>query len=273
MTMTATATGTTAMTSSRIRLGVAALTALVLFVQVPAASAQPVSFRDTFRIGSGSGLLCTAQTMVSGPALTDMFDRGYTIVCRDAAAPVGQIYALRTRDGDPLARLAALRAGRVTCEPAVATEIENVGAVETWSCRLDNGEVPWRVYARRAANVVYVAEGLGGYDSALQLGLRSVVADREVEGELSIATTGAGDPSAFARAQAGALHPQRALAEAYRRNNSGNYAESAEFFGQLTTRDDSPAGRAEALANEGVQKSNLGRYGEADALFGRAEAL
>ena len=130
----------------------------------------------------------------------------------------------------------------------------------------------WRIM-RRGANVVYVAEGLDGYDSALQLGLRSVVVDREVEGELAIATTGAGDPAAFARAQAGALDPRRALAEAYRRNNAGNYAESAEFFAQLTTRDDSPAGRAEALANEGVQKSNLGRNGEADLLFDRAEAL
>jgi hypothetical protein len=47
------------------RLGLAATAALGLLVQVPAAIAQPLSFRDTFRIGSGSGLLCTAQTMVS----------------------------------------------------------------------------------------------------------------------------------------------------------------------------------------------------------------
>jgi hypothetical protein len=173
--------------------------------------------------------------MVSGPALTDMFDRGYTIVCRDAAAPGGPDLCPAHPRWDPLARLAALRAERVACEPAAATDVESIGAVETWSCRLNAGDVPWRVYARRGSNVVYVAEGLGGYDSALQLGLRSVVADREVEGELSIATTGAGDPSAFARAQAGALDPQRALAEAYRRNNAGNYAESAEFFAQLTS--------------------------------------
>ena len=69
-----------------------------------------------------------------------------------------------------------------------------------------------------------------GYDSALQLGLRSLVADEAVKGEISIATTGVGDPAAFARVQAGTLAPDKALEEAYRRNNSGSYAEAAEFF-------------------------------------------
>ena len=116
------------------RLGFAATAALGLFFQVPAAIAQPLSFRDTFRIGSGSGLLCTAQTMVSGPALTDMFDRGYTIVCRDAAAPVADLCPAH-RDGDRSPPGAA-RTDRVACRAAAATEIENIGAVETWSCRL-----------------------------------------------------------------------------------------------------------------------------------------
>src|SRR5688572_29089125 len=272
--MTAIATRTTSMGDKvLLRLGAAAAAAVGLLLQATPAAAQPIAYRDSFRIGSGSGVLCTAQTMVSDRALADMFDRGYAIICRDAAVPVGQVYALRDRGGDPAQRLAALRADRVACDAAGPAEIEGLGAVETWSCRLAAGDVGYRVYVEREGNTVYVAEGLGGYDSALQLALRSVVADREVEGEVSVATTGAGDPAAFARAQAGSLDPQRALAEAYRRNNAGSYAEAAEFFAQLTTRDDSPAGRAEALVNEALQKSNLGRYAEADTLFARAEAL
>lgn len=254
------------------RLVLAALAAAGLLWPA-AAPSQPVSYRDSFRVGSGTGLLCSAQAMVADRALSDMFDRGYSVICRDAAVPVGQVYALRTRGGDPVARLAALRADRVTCESAAPGEIEGLGSVENLSCRLAAADVAYRVHIRRAGNIVYVAEGLAGYDSALQLALRSVVADREVPGEISVATTGAGDPAAFARALAGALDPQRALAEAYRRNNAGSYAESAEFFAQLTTRDESSASRAEALVNEGLQKSNLGRYAEAEALFGRAEAL
>ena len=124
-----------------------------------------------------------------------------------------------------------------------------------------------------ARGTVYVAEGLAGYDSALRLGLRSLVADREVEGEVSIATTGAGDPAAFARVQAGTLDAQRALAEAYRRNNAGSYAEASEFFAALSQRDTGPGGQAEALVNEALQKSNLGRYAEADAMFARAAEM
>ena len=111
---------------------------------------------------------------------------------------------------------------------------------------------------------------MAGYDSAIQLGLRSLVADAPVKGEISIATTGAGDPASFARVQAGTLDPAQALAEAYRRNNSGSYAEAAEFFAAVSKSDDAPLGRAEALANEALQKSNLGRYAEADSLFAKA---
>src|ERR671919_4722 len=118
MTMTAIATRTITMGDRARSVGFAAAAAAAsLFLQPASATAQPVSYRDSFRVGSGSGLLCTAQAMVADRALTDMFDRGYSIICRDAAVPVGQVYALRTRGGDPLQRLAGLRADRAVCEP------------------------------------------------------------------------------------------------------------------------------------------------------------
>jgi len=180
---------------------------------------------------------------------------------------------LRARGGDPAARLAAIRGARVTCRAGDPTEIEGLGRVETLTCRLNAAEVAYNVYLKRARGALYVAEGLGGYDSALRLALRSLIADREVEGQVAIATTGAGDPAAFARVQAGTLDPQRALAEAYRRNNAGNYAESYEYFDVLTQRDSSAVNQAEVLVNEALQKSNLGRYAEADSLFARAAEL
>jgi CHAT domain-containing protein len=247
------------------------LAALAASGLAAAAPGQGLSVRQSFRIGSGAATLCTAQSQLRDAAFADMFDRGYQVVCRDAAVPVGQLYVLRGRD--PAARLSALRGERVTCQPGPATEIEGIGAVDTLACRLNSADVAYRVYSRRIGDRVYVAEGLGGYDSALRLGLRSLVADREVAGEVEIATTGAGDPAAFARVQAGTLDPQRALAEAYRRNNAGSYAEASEYFSSLTQRDTGPGGQAEALVNEALQKSNLGRYGEADSLFSRAEEM
>ena len=247
--------------------------ALLAAAAAPASAARSLSVRDNFRIGSGGSVLCSAESQTNGPALIDMFDRGYSMLCRDAAAPVGQLFVLRARGGDPVARLAAIRNERVACAAAPATEIEGVGRVETLDCRLNSGDVTYRVYLHRARGAVYVAEGLGGYDSALRLALRSLVADREVPGEVSIATTGAGDPAAFARAQAGTLDPQRALAEAYRRNNAGSYAESSEYFAELTQRGDGSINRAEALVNEALQKSNLGRYAEAETLFSQAMGM
>lgn len=238
-----------------------------------AAALQQVSLMDSFRIGTGGSAICTAQSMASGAALTDMFDRGWSIVCRDAAVPVGQLYALRTRAGDPLARLAELRAQHATCGNVESQTIEGLGSVSALSCTLDETDVGYRVYWKPEGGVLYVAEGFAGYDSALRIGLRSVVEDRPVEGEVSVATTGAGDPAAFARVQAGSLDPQRALAEAYRRNNAGSFAESAEFFATLSEADGDDSGQAEALLNEALQRSNLGDYGEAEALFARAEGL
>lgn len=251
------------------RLALAAALALV-----PAAgSAQSLSAQDSFRIGSGSSVLCTAESSATDRAFIDMFDRGYSIVCRDAATSVGQIYALRVRGGDPVARLAELRAGRVTCDAASPGQIEGLGTVEGATCRLTEADVGYRVYVYRAGDTVYVAEGLAGYDGAIQLALRSVIADRVIPGEVQIAVTGAGDPVAFARVQAGALDRRRALAEAYRRNNAGNFAESAEYFAVLTEGQSEAAARTEALVNEALQRSNLGRYAEADALFTQASAL
>jgi len=229
-----------------IRAGAIALSFAVASLQ-PAA-AQPISLQENFRIGTGSSLLCTGQWLLTDPAIATMFDRAYSIVCRDAAVPVGKVFALRA-SGDPDQKLASLRAERVGCEPAADVEVEELGQVRTLSCQSSDSELAYNVYMKTRGDTLYVAEGFAGYDSALRLALRSVVADRVVDGEVSVATTGMGDPAAFARVQAGSLDPQRALAEAYRRNNAGAYAEAAEFFGALTSREGADQNRAEAIAN------------------------
>src|SRR5215210_5783873 len=233
------------------------------------APAAPLSVRDSFRIGSGGTSFCSAQSVATDKALTDMFDTGYSITCRDAALPVGKMYKLRDAAGGA-ARLAGVRASDVTCSAPQSADIHGLGRVEAIDCKLKDADVGYRVYQLRKGKLLYAAEGLAGYDSALQLGLRSLIADQPVKGEISIATTGVGDASAFARVQAGTLDPAKALAEAYRRNNAGSYAEAAEFFAAVSTSGDAPLSRAEGLANEALQKSNLGRYAEADSLFARA---
>jgi CHAT domain-containing protein len=237
------------------------------------AAAVPLSVRDSFRIGNSGSVFCKVESLGADKTLSGMFDRGYNVVCRDAVASVGRIYALRADGSDPAQRLATARAETVQCEAPRRDSIEGLRA-DVSDCRLKGVDVTYRVYQLRKGNTLYAAEGLAGYDSALRLALRSVVADRNIPGEVSIATTGVGDPAAFARVQAGALDASRALAEAYRRNNVGSYAESAEFFAAVRQGETGGAvARAEGMVNEAIQKSNIGQYEEADSLFARAAPL
>ncbi len=250
--------------------GVAAALAAAFTTAMPV-QAQSLKLADSFRIGS-AGVLCTAQSRVADPGLTTMFDRGYRIVCRDAATPVGKLYALRAGAGDRTAALVGKRADDVQCEAPVAGDIKELPAARLAHCT--QAGLAWSVYTLAIGNTLYAAEGLTGYASALRLGLRALVADRVISGDVEVAATQAGDPAAFARIQAGSLDPAQALSEGYVRNNAGSYAEASEFFDLLVERN--RQGRpgftrsAEYLANQALQQSNLGRFPEADALFSRA---
>jgi CHAT domain-containing protein/tetratricopeptide (TPR) repeat protein len=238
---------------------------------------QKPSFQDSFRLGNTNGALCRMQSQSADPAAKGMFDRAWAIVCRDAARPVGHVYALRDAD-DATSRVEP----DATCEPQASTvTIADLGPVSVTQCRLREANVGYKVYHARVGRITYIAHGLAGYDSALELGLRTVFTDRFVDGEIRVATTGLADPVAFARVQAGTLDPAQTLAEGYRRNNAGNYAEAAEFFDTLQNRldaedavRDTAPGREqrmhEYIVNQALQKSNLGEFAEADALFAAA---
>ena len=249
---------------------VAALAAAGLAAAASSWAGTPLSVRDSWRIGSSGTSFCSAQSLTVDKALTGMFDAGYAITCRDAALPVGKLYKIRAGAGAE-ERLAADRAERALCQPAHRGGITGIGPVDVIDCKLKDAEVEYRAYEVRRGNLIYASQGLGGYDSALVLGLKSLLVDQPVKGEISIATTGLGDPAAFARVQAGTLAPDKALEEAYRRNNAGSYAEAAEFFAAASSgSSEAPVSRGEALVNEALQKSNLGRFAEADALFSKA---
>ena len=264
------------MRSSVILAAVSSL-ALAGVAQPAQAQFQRPSLADSFRLGSGGGVLCQVQTRTRDAAIAGIFDRAWAIVCRDAARPIGKLYALRGPDA--LARLAELRRAETDCAGALSTSeaVEDLGSVRTEQCRISGVAVGYKVFALTKGNITWVAEGLSGYDSALKLGLRTIIADRAVPGQVTVATTSIEDPVAFARVQAGTLEADQALAEGYRRNNSGNYAEAAEFFDTLQQRTDAvskdPERVGEYLVNRALQKSNLGEFAEADALFAEAQKI
>ena len=244
-------------------------------VIAPLAMAQSLkpSLMDSFRVGTGGGASCQAQSKSRDPAIAGIFDRAWTLVCRDAAQPVGQIFALRGESASLDDRIAKAR-GEI-CDAWSPAAIEGLAGVRQARC---SGGVT--AYRTTAGKVTYHAQGLNAYDSALRLGLRIAVADKLLPGKLDIASTGSADTTAFARAQAAALDPQTVLAEGYRRNNSGNFVEAAQFFDSLqqqadaataATAKETPAQRAQRLneyaVNRALQLSNLGQFEQADALF------
>ncbi|WP_293969642.1 CHAT domain-containing protein [Sphingomonas sp.] len=256
--------------------GIAPIAAGLCSAASIAAAPAPIirpSVADSFRLGSGGSSLCRVQSLAASPVSRGMFDHSYAIACRDAATPVGEIHVIRpAAKEDPLARLSA-----GTCEAPTQQALENAGTATAFTCEGSRAGVPLRRYVIRRRGTVYVAQGLAGYDSALALALRSIVADRVLPGEVSVAVTEAGDAAAFARVQAGSLDLDQALAEGYRRNNGGNYAEAAEFFDTLLQRRFSAADPnrryGEYMVNRALQKSNLGEFAEADALFAEARRI
>lgn len=252
------------------------IVAAALIASPLSAQDRPPSLSDSFALGGDSGVLCQVESKGRDPAVGTMFDRAWVVICRDAARPVGKFYSLRGTAQSVMQRLAPLRAKEADCggtpQPAIVEGLANVSRTD---CRLKDADVGYHVYELRRGNTVWIAEGLAGYDDALKLGLRTLIADRVIPGKIEVATTSVNDPVAFARVQAGALDADRALAEGYRRNNAGDYAEAAEFFGTLQERATGSADdrTGEYLINEALQKSNLGAFAEADQLFAEADRI
>ncbi|MET0137603.1 MAG: CHAT domain-containing protein, partial [Sphingobium sp.] len=246
------------------------LAPLGMLVLPTMASAQPLSVRNSFRVGS-SGVLCSAQIAPADKRLSGLFDRAYRLTCRDAAGAVGSVIAVR-HDVDPASAAAvASTSSGATCGAAESMTIEGIGRVDSLLCRDDKASIDYRRYSLRRGETRYVAEGLAGYDPVLRLALASIVTDRVQPGNVSVASTEVADAAAFARVQAGSLDAEGARAEAYYRNNDARFGESAEFFELLADRTGDKALKAELVANAGLQQSNLGNFSSARALFLRAE--
>ncbi|WP_310498322.1 CHAT domain-containing protein [Sandarakinorhabdus sp.] len=253
------------------RAGFAVLVAAALALPGPGAAAPAVpslKLADSFRIGN-AGVLCTAQSRVADAALNSLFDRAYAIVCRDAAAPVGRLYAFRSGKGS-FGGDAVVRLG--SCGTPGPADIADLPQARLARCEKDG--LSRSVYTLTAGRTLFVADGLSGYGAALRIGLQSLARDRATAGIVDVAATEAGDPAAFARVQAGSLDPAQALAEGYLRNNAASFAESSEFFDLLVerSRQGTPGftRSAEYLGNQGLQQSNLGSFAEADRLFAQA---
>jgi CHAT domain-containing protein/tetratricopeptide (TPR) repeat protein len=223
------------------------------------------TLRDSFSIGDQGGSLCEVQATVRDSVIKGMFDRAWLIVCRDASQPVGYVRMLRATADQARARVDQGRAGTIVC-----------GA--DGACAVRDSNVAWTTRVEADGDTAYAAEGFAAYGDALNLALESIRQRKVVSGQIKVATTSVGGNDGFARTLAGTIDVDKALAEGYRRNHSGDYAEAAEFFEALSRRATEEQAAAdldptEFTLNRALQRSNLGEFAEAERLFAEVEAI
>ncbi|SEH19043.1 CHAT domain-containing protein [Sphingopyxis sp. YR583] len=241
--------------------------ALLAFAAPGTALAQgsDPTLRDSFSIGEQGGSLCEVQATVRDNVIKGMFDRAWTIVCRDASQPVGTVRELRATSADARARIEQARSGTIICTAADA-------------CTIKGSNIAWQTRIETKGNMTYSVEGFDAYSDALNLALESIRQHRVMPGVIKVATTSVGGNDGFARTIAGTIDVDKALAEGYRRNHSGDYAEAAEFFEALSRRATEEQSAAdidptEVTLNRALQRSNLGEFAEAERLFADVEAI
>lgn len=226
----------------------------------PVAAQESVALLDSVPLGDNG--LCEAQILP--PRAGDgLFDRRYSVVCRDAAAPVGTLLVTGSDSSTPL--LAAVQRAGGTCEGSSPTTVTGLPGAQRHACA-DEAGLRRLVISGEANGSSYAASGVAVYEDALRLGLASLATDTVVEGAVEIPLTQAADARAFARAQAEAISAQAALTEAYRRSNAGNFADAAEFFSASAVALEGD-NSLEARLNAALQQSNLGNYREAALSF------
>lgn len=233
---------------------------------------RSLALRDTFPIGSNG--LCEAQILPPEPG-AGLFDRRYSVICRDAAAPVGTLWVVKeaaAMTSGP-ARFAGADADcAASAAAARSTALPGLSAFERLDCQRAGSILRTDVLIARRSGRTYAAAGLGAYGKALELGLASLASDRLVPGTVEIPLTSTTDAIAFARQQAEAIAADQAMPEGYRRSNEGNFAEAAEFFAASAAALGGQGG-AEARLNNALQQSNLGNFAEARRGFAAARSV
>lgn len=229
---------------------------------------RAVSLRDTFPVGSNG--LCEAQIQAPEEG-AGLFDRKYSILCRDAAASIGTMWVVRGKMADKAAE--RFIGPDANCTERQSAEMPSgLKDGKRLVCSREGSIIRTELLVGEVGNRTYAATGLSAYGSALELGVASLATDQLVPGVVDIPLTQTTDSLAFIRQQADAITADQALVEAYRRANSGEFAEAAEFFA-ASAEALSGSGETEARLNEGLLQSNLGNFAEAQRRFNQTRSM
>ena len=251
--------------------------ALALAPSLHAEAVGPLA-SQTFAIGTG-GAQCEAQGVRLGDARNSVFDRKWALICSDVERPIGAAYSWKAAPNIEQ-RVSLSRATRLECGAPEGASGAAPG-VTLRRCKDPGTGLEWNSYSGSSGGRTTVVEGLAAFDSALRLALANLLQDRIVSGDVDIVTTGGSGSLAEARASIG--DSALLIGQGYHRNNAGEYVEAETYFqpellAELARQNPESAGRLvaarhEMLVNRALQLSNLGRYAEAERVFGQAEAM
>lgn len=231
------------------------------------------SYADSFRIGT-SGPICEAQSVSAGSTRSSMFDRRWVLLCREVARPIGAAAFSR------LGQAAAPGEGMdeaLDCGDSVRVALSGLPGAAARDCRGRTSGAAYRSYEVKSGRGTWSVTGLAAFDSALQLALRSLVADRVLPGVVAAVSLGTGG-SGFFQAKAASADADSLLGQGYRRNAAGAYAEAAQIFAATAAsigagQADSAGRRHELAINQALQLSNLGQFDQAAVLFAQARTM
>src|SRR3546814_18582564 len=100
-----------------------------------------------------------------------MFDRAWTIICRDASQPVGTVRMLRADADTARARIERARAGTIAC-------------AADGDCTVGDSDVAWTTRIEADGDTSYSVEGFAAYADALRIAPEAVRHARVAPGVL-----------------------------------------------------------------------------------------
>ncbi|MCC7267791.1 MAG: CHAT domain-containing protein, partial [Caulobacteraceae bacterium] len=249
-----------------------------------ATTAAAQTLPEVFPLGrsKASGAVCQAVRDYDDPAAQARGARAWRVECRGYSAALGRLYTL------PQPQAAAWRQAlpaRAACEAPAAATLAGVKGAERATCRTAERQAAYVAYSAQHGRNLVAAEGYAPLSDVLETGLRVVAGAAkppqatEIQVSAAQAEVGGGFAGGglAAAEEAAANDPLRLRARGYVQNNEWRFDDAEAAFRALVDAGEAgnapPGERADAMYNLALNVSNRGRFDEADALFGEADAL
>jgi CHAT domain-containing protein len=262
-----------------LAVGAAALAPVIGFAAAPRG--------DIVSLGQSAttGAVCEARRDYEDPAAQLRGAKAWEVRCRGWDVALGRLYAYE-RDGEAAVAASgpwrtALQS-RADCDGSAAAGVGGLSSVQRLACKSKPGGTDYVAYTAADGRTVLAADGFAQVADVLETGLRVVSGVIPPPVAVAAATaapgfSGSGLSGLAEAAEAAGRSPERLRTRGYTRSTEWRFSDAETDFRALALQTEGQTSpvrdRAEALYNLALNVSNNGRFEEANALFGEADAL